>query len=271
MYNELDKLNQKELTDLYKEIDKNYKDLKLPTIEPKYNKEGKITNEKAIKSQIKKILPIITAIWLRNKAITDAKSTNVMSNTILFYSLVKTKVKPSTKLITKAEWTKIINKTMKKRAKQVKINTVIKGNIRRLNKKTQKIIVNGYKNGKSKPQIAKELQKTMQYNKNKAKSIATTEVNYYKSEAQLEATKELKVTKTWVHNSLSKEPRDSHIAADGQTVKGRDAYFTVGGHRTQAPQHFGIASEDINCHCTMIIEVDEDVKLTSEEIKGVIK
>jgi hypothetical protein len=157
-------------------------------------------------------------------------------------------------VITTREWNSIIDKTVKDRIKKVKIKQVIQGNAKRLNKKVQKTVVNGYKNGKRWTQISKELQKEFGYNKAKAKSIAITERNYYKSEAQLQAIKNANgiIKKIWVHN-FSKMPRDEHSMADGQ-IADKNGYFYVAGKKTIAPQHFGSASQDINCHCTVRLE-----------------
>jgi hypothetical protein len=115
-------------------------------------------------------------------------------------------------------------------------------------------VVNGYKNGKRWTQISKELQKEFGYNKAKAKSIAITERNYYKSEAQLQAIKNTNgiVKKIWVHNNIG-IGRDEHIAADGQ-IADKNGYFYVAGQKTIAPQHFGSASQDINCRCSLKLE-----------------
>ncbi len=251
---DIDKMNAQEQVDMLKEIDKAYSEVKLPEIEPKYDNNGEITNEKEIKETLKKVLAIVSALWLLNKAIIDTKSTKVMTNTILYYNAIKKAKNISKTMLTKQEWTMLINQISQNRAKQIKINQVIRGNARVLNKRIQQTVVSMYKQGKSKPQIAKELQRTMRFNKNKAKSIAMTELNYYKSEAQLEATDGLKIKKTWIHNHAL-EPRESHQNANGKTVIGRDTYFTIGGNKTLAPQHFGIASQDVNCHCTMRVEV----------------
>jgi hypothetical protein len=58
------------------------------------------------------------------------------------------------------------------------------------------------------------------------------------------------VTKRWVHNmyGTARDGRPSHISANGQTVLIDDMFF-VSGMKVNAPREFGIASEDINCHC----------------------
>lgn len=268
MYDYIDKLDEKETQEMFKEIDKNYRELNVPIPKPIYDKNGEWKNEKEVKSKLKKILPILLALWWRNKAIIEDKSKNTIRNNLLFYSLLKVKTGVSKTMITTKEWTSIQLNLLKKRQKKIKINQVIRGNARVLNKQVQKLVNDMYRNGKSYPQTARKLQQLFGYNKNKAKSIAITEKNFYKSEAQLEAIKNLDVKKVWVHNKAN-EPRPEHVSANGQVADNR-GYFNVGGLKTKAPQHFGIPSQDINCHCTMKIELKNNVRITKEEIEKAI-
>jgi len=260
---ELDKLTTEQELEMLKEITKNY-NLKLPEIEPIYE-NGKIQNEKEIKTKFKEILLIISTIWLLNYNTIKKHNKKVEASTYAFYNIIKSRgigkitvaeiTKVSKDTMSSIKWNKIINASLLKRENAIKIKQVMRGNVSILNKQLQKAIITGYKTGKTKPQIAKQISEVMGYNQKKAKSIALTEINYHKSEAQIQATEGLNITKTWIHNAGAKEPRESHMNANGQTVRGREAYFNVGGKETQAPQHFGIASEDINCRCTMRIEV----------------
>ncbi len=249
---ELDKLDNQETIAMLKEIDENYSSLDLPIVEPKYNKNGELTNEKEVKKSLKLVLPILLVLWERNIAITTTKSINTMTNTNLYVNTLKTVLKRPKTSISVKEWNDIMEKLIKDRQKKVKIKQVIRGNANRLNKRVQKTVANGYKQGKRWTQISKELQKEFGYNKNKAKSIAITERNYYKSEAQLQAIKGTDIKKIWVHNS-SKMPRDEHISADGQ-VADKDGYFYVAGQKTTGPQHFGDPAQDINCRCSLKLE-----------------
>lgn len=263
--NELEKLTIQEQAEMLKQINKEYAELELPEIEPEYDKEGKITNEKEIKKALKVILPILVLLWSNIGQIQDKTSRDMIVYNFTYYNALKGKIKTlkieeikklSKTTLNSKKWNKIINQIVKDRQKAVKIKQVIKGNARILNNKLQRQIVSMYKAGKSKPQIAKKIAETMGYSKAKAKSIAMTEVNFYKSEAQLRAIKEndLKVKKIWIHNG-AREPRPHHMSANGQEVIGIDTPFIVGGMETTAPQHFGMAGEDVNCHCTMRVEV----------------
>ena len=253
-YNAKDK---KITQEMYNEIAKNYAELDLPIEKPKYDKDGNLTNEKSVKKSLKKILPILLVLWSANLAIAENKSKKVMTNTNSYINTLKTASKLGKKSISTTEWNDIMNTLLKDRQKTIKIKQVIRGNANILNKNVQKLVNDMYKNGNSWVQTSKKLQELYGYNEKKAKSIAITEKNYYKSEAQIKAIDNIKqnVQKTWIHNK-AREPRESHLLADGQ-VADKNGYFHIDGLLTEAPQHFGDPSEDINCHCTMKIEVLE--------------
>lgn len=253
---EFDKLDKKEQVEMLKEVEEQF-NVDLPIVEPEYDSEGKIKNQKEVDKSLKKVLPIALVIWSLSYAIIKDKCTETMIYTNSFINSLKEAKKLSKTMISDKEWNKIIDKTVKDREKRIKIKQVIKGNANLLNKRVQETVKNGYKNGKNYKQIQKELQRQFGYSKGKAKTIAITERNYYKSSAQLAAIENCSefVKKTWIHNP-SKMPRDEHSIADGQ-VADKKGYFSIGGYKTKAPQHFGIASQDISCHCTMKIEMKE--------------
>ena len=260
----LNKLNAQETQELLKEIDKNYKDVNLPEIVIKYDENGEIKNKKEVEKKLKQITTIIASLWLVNASLIEKKSKRIISYSLTFFNLLKPNItvkelkEISLDTMSTQKWNDIMNKIIKERQRKIKIKQVIKGNINSLNKRLQQKVQDNYRIGLSKPQTKIQIAKEFRQNSGKAKTIAVTEVNWYKSEAQLEATKDLNITKTWIHNSIAIEPRPSHVNANGQTVRGRNTPFIVGGKKTQAPQHFNIASEDINCHCTMRIELIEE-------------
>ena len=254
---EFDKLDKQEQIEMLREVEEQF-NVDLPIVEPKYDSEGNIKNQKEVDNSLKKILPIALTIWSLSYTVIKDKCIKTMIYTNNFVNSLKKAKKLSKTMITDKEWNEIIDKTVKDREKRIKIKQVIKGNANLLNKRVQQTVKNGYKNGKSYVQIQKELQSQFGYSKAKAKSIAITERNYYKSSAQLEAIARCSeyVKKTWVHNP-SKNPRDSHVHADGQ-VADKKGYFKINGYKTLGPQHFGIANQDINCHCTLKIEIMEE-------------
>lgn len=254
---EFNKLTAEETNSMLQEIEDNYSNLNLDITKPKYDKEGNWLNEKEVKNSLKLILPILYLLWQRNMAITTAKSIKIMTYTNIYFNTLKKAKNLSKKSISVKEWNNMIDNIVKNRQKAIRIKQVINGNARVLNKRVQNTVVKMYKDGKSWVQTSKELQREFGYNKNKAKSIAITEKNYYKSEAQLQSIDNIQenVKKTWIH-TRAKEPRETHLQADGQAAD-KKGYFNIGGLKTQAPQHFGIPSEDINCHCIMKVEVIE--------------
>ena len=64
----------------------------------------------------------------------------------MFYSLLKVKTGVSKTMITTKEWTSIQLNLLKKRQKKIKINQVIRGNARVLNKQVQKLVNDMYRN-----------------------------------------------------------------------------------------------------------------------------
>lgn len=253
---EFEKLDKKEQVEMLKKVEEQF-NVDLPIVEPEYDDEGNIKNQKKVDDSLKKVLPIALAIWTLVYAVIKDKCTETMIYTNTFINSLKKAKKLSKTMITTEEWEKTIDKIVKDREKRIKIKQVIKGNANLLNKRVQETVKNGYKNGKNYKQISKELQKQFGYSKGKAKTIAITERNYYKSSAQLAAIENCSeyVKKTWIHNP-SRMPRDSHVHADGQ-VADKKGYFTVNGYKTKAPQHFPNVGDNVNCHCTMRIEIEE--------------
>lgn len=249
---EFNKLDRQTQLEMLKEIDKNYKDLDLNIAIPIYDNNGEIKNKKEVDNSLKDTFKILLTLWTINWAITETKSKKTMTSTNLRINSLKRAKNIARTMIKPDEWNNIMVNVLKKRTKQVKIKQVINGNAKRLNKQVQRVVISGYKDGKKWPQISKELQQEFGYNKNKAKSIAITERNFYKSEAQLQAIKDTPIKKVWVHNNIG-EARLSHLEADGQ-VADKNGYFNVGGLQTIGPQHFGDPAQDCNCHCTIKLE-----------------
>jgi HK97 family phage portal protein len=93
-----------------------------------------------------------------------------------------------------------------------------------------------------------------------AETIARTESNIAHSNADLLGWKQSGVVggKRWL-SALDDRTRESHVAAHGQIV-GLDDDFNVGGNRGQGPGLIGVASEDIQCRCTMTAVLDIDME-----------
>lgn len=62
--------------------------------------------------------------------------------------------------------------------------------------------------------------------------------------------------KEWIHAGVNRKDRPSHVAANGDKVRGLDTPFTVGGYTCQFPHDPTLpASEVINCGCRVRVRV----------------
>jgi hypothetical protein len=210
-------------------------------------------------------------VWNDNLETINKYSKMTVTNNYIVFNLIKVKLGMQPELITEDKWYKIQDNLLLARQKNIKIKQVIKGNTRILNKKIQTLVNDMYKNGYSWVDTQRTLKNEFGYNSARAKRIAITEKLYYKSEAQLKSIKGLDVYKTWIYNFKAKESREAHLEANKQVIRGATAEFDIGGMSTQAPQHFGLPSEDINCHCTMRIDLADEVSIAPEEIRKAIE
>jgi hypothetical protein len=254
MYEEYNKLTLAEQKKLLREIDKLYR-----AETDKVKAEiYKILADKG-KSQRDKITAlgvILGALWV---AVGDKviQSSSVIMKTS--WTMYGTAYKPNPLLLSDKDISQLIGRTVKKRKDIIKWNRVIQSNTKVLDKRVSRIVKKGIAESKTARQIQAELEKTMMMNRGKAKAIARTETNFYKSESKMQVGSQQEkngetIVKTWVYTHLSNEPRESHLNASGQMVEGLDSYFSIGGYKTKAPQHFGLASQDINCTCDMRME-----------------
>jgi len=270
MYDDYSKLTNAQQRELYKTINKNY----TKTIKDIDERVKLISKQKGKEQRqsIKAITPIIVALWRLNGKEIITTGESIMTDSWLFYEYSALKLQNQRILLTNKEISKMITKTLEKRMKVIKWDKVINGNAKRLDKKVRNIVAKSIKNDKTARQIQAELEKTLKLNRGKAKAIARTETNFYKSESKLQVGNHhekngMTIIKTWVYTYLSNEHRSHHIEANGQTVIGINGLFKVGGYETTAPQHFGIASEDINCTCDYKMEYLERVETDLNEYK----
>ena len=109
--------------------------------------------------------------------------------------------------------------------------------------------------GQSYAETAMAIDRRVGVGKYNAYRIARTEGARITNEATYDALLEAKkngadVVKEWC-GILDDRIRPSHAKLHGQ-VKEVDEYFEVNGHRALHPSGFGVASEDINCRCTLL-------------------
>ena len=116
-------------------------------------------------------------------------------------------------------------------------------------------ISRGLATGTMYEQIASRINNRMHTGRYNAIRIARTEgqriTNEATYQAQMDAaSRGAEIVKQW-NGILDGRIRLSHAELHGQ-VKNLDEYFTVNGHSALYPSGFGIASEDINCRCTLL-------------------
>jgi len=89
-------------------------------------------------------------------------------------------------------------------------------------------------------------------------------------DANIDYAKELGIEfrKTWI-SVIDDRTRDSHITMNRQQANPISGFFTFpNGGTASAPGNSGIPEEDINCRCTVILDVPEDVEreyMTADE------
>lgn len=102
----------------------------------------------------------------------------------------------------------------------------------------------------------------------RATNIAVTESTRIAGFASLAAIKQSGIgRKEWL-TTLDGNERESHNILDGE-ISDVDGYFeSESGAKAQHPGGFGVASEDINCRCTVIAAFDQKDRQPSREEKA---
>jgi HK97 family phage portal protein len=129
--------------------------------------------------------------------------------------------------------------------------------------KIRKIVRDGMDEYLPVEQIAEKIGGVFDSSIGRLNTIARTETHSAQSFGVTRAYRDsgLVKYKRWIHNpELSEEPRDDHAALDG-LVAGLNEPFTYMGMEADYPGGFGIAEQDINCHCTeAAVITDEDLE-----------
>lgn len=124
--------------------------------------------------------------------------------------------------------------------------------------------INVYKEtGLNNEEIAKEINNKLGVDgaDNRSELIALSSVHSSFNYANFETTKEIvnnfdkELLKEWVHTGLSREPRETHLAANGQTVKA-DEMFIVDGEAMEMPGDPNASiGNTINCTCVLSYKI----------------
>ncbi len=117
--------------------------------------------------------------------------------------------------------------------------------------------------GEGYAKIAKRLEKSTEMSANKTIRIVRTEGHRAQSVGRKLAADKvegaadrlgIKVKRVWVATSDDRT-RDSHKAMDGKEADDDGLFTLPSGVRTEGPGMSGVAEEDINCRCTVRVEV----------------
>jgi len=133
----------------------------------------------------------------------------------------------------------------------------------------EKVLNEALENGEGIPKIIDKLKELPDFNRNRAKATAITEMLTAHSRSQWESYMQSPAVteKTWKHSGgKGIKPREDHVALDGTSVA-VDKEFSVGGESAQYPRDPNLtAKQRVNCHCAMGPKVDQSIiKLSKEE------
>lgn len=123
------------------------------------------------------------------------------------------------------------------------------------------IITSGVSQGLGYGQIAQRMRAATEASLYQSLRIARTEGGRLRSQSRQKAQEELiergfEVKKMWM-SALDTRVRSSHAHLDGQIVGVDEEFTSPTGATAKAPRLFGVASEDINCRCTVVTIIDD--------------
>lgn len=149
------------------------------------------------------------------------------------------------------------------------LNEVLEKNRRDIILKVRQEVTQGLVKGESYFKMAGRIKETLGKDAPKALRVARTEGGRAQSLGMTDSLdhaegRGIQMDRIWVA-TLDGRTRDSHQSMDGQKAD-ENGYFTLpNGAKTRGPLQSGLASEDINCRCTVITDVDED---TVRRVRG---
>ncbi|WP_164670956.1 phage minor head protein [Virgibacillus doumboii] len=112
----------------------------------------------------------------------------------------------------------------------------------------------GIQAGEGYATMAKRIEKTVGFSRNKARRVARTEGGRARTiageEAEKKASKHVDITSVWM-SALDLRVRHSHRVLDGQKTDD-EGYFHYRSWKAKAPHLWGIPSMDINCRCVKL-------------------
>jgi hypothetical protein len=135
-------------------------------------------------------------------------------------------------------------------------------------------LVEALENGESIADVELKMKDMPEFNRNRARATARTEILTASSRANWEAFKQSPAVaqKQWKHSGSKKNnPRETHVEMDGVTID-VDDYFLVDGEEGLYPRDPSFSAKNrVNCGCTMGPVVDEYILGMSKEEKEAIR
>lgn len=143
----------------------------------------------------------------------------------------------------------------------------VQDHLNQIHRQVKRDITSGIIQGKSYPDVAKDISRRMGVGAKKAQTIARTECHRSREIGKKESLEHaydqgVHASKVWV-STLDDVTRDSHQELDGQKVPVKDEEGNPGlfvspdtGAEAPGPGQFGVAGEDINCRCTSRGEIE---------------
>lgn len=106
--------------------------------------------------------------------------------------------------------------------------------------------------------MARRIQQAVGFSQAKARNVARTEGGRIQTQARLDsaeqAAKHADLQKVWM-STLDLRTRPDHRKLDGQEAD-KDGYFHIHEFKAKGPHLFGVAKEDCNCRCTVVMKVN---------------
>lgn len=149
----------------------------------------------------------------------------------------------------------LIIKSIEKEIDKMTFAQRLNANMNDFKKTVKAEITRGIANGSTYKEIAQQLSMKTGEDLYKSKRIARTEGGRVSSEAKLQSMRDEKekgadIVKQW-DSTLDGKTRYLHRELDGQIAEvGKP--FKVAGMEVEAPNMFGLASEDVNCRCVVL-------------------
>jgi len=144
-------------------------------------------------------------------------------------------------------------------------------NSQRLRRQLREQLSRGLIQGEGYQKIARRLKERMDVGASEAVRIARTECHRAQTQGRLDSIGRaekagVQAVRVWVA-TLDDRTRDTHADLDGQRAD-EDGYFDINGIQAEGPGLTGAAEEDINCRCTVRLEIEgyePEVRRSREE------